>query len=324
MMPAMARLADAGAQSAHGVLLVRPARFGYNSETAGSNRFQQPAHWPDTAERACREFDALAAVIEAADIDVCVVDDSAEPVKPDAVFPNNWVSFHRDGTIVLYPMQAPSRRAERRMDVVAAVEQRLGFARRRVLDLSGEERNGRALEGTGSLVLDHVQRVAYACGSARTDASLVRAWSRQMNYQPVPFDARGADGSRIYHTNVMLSIGSRWAVVCAECIDAADRERVLHSLAASGRDLIQIPAAAISAFAANILELRGGRARGSDDAVLLLSEQARAALQAAGARAWERLVAGVERVVAAAIPTIESVGGGSVRCMLAEVPQVCA
>jgi hypothetical protein len=145
-----------------------------------------------------------------------------------------------------------------------------------------------------------------------------------MNYQPVPFDARGADGSRIYHTNVMLSIGSRWAVVCAECIDAADRERVLHSLAASGRDLIQIPAAAISAFAANILELRGGRARGSDDAVLLLSEQARAALQAAGARAWERLVAGVERVVAAAIPTIESVGGGSVRCMLAEVPQVCA
>ena len=209
----MAPSADAGAQCAHGVLLVRPARFGYNSETAASNRFQRRAQWPDSAERARSEFDTLAAAIEAAGVSVCVVDDSSEPVKPDAVFPNNWVSFHRDGTIVLYPMQAPNRRAERRMEIVAAVEQRLRFARRRLIDLSGHERHGRMLEGTGSLVLDHVHRVAYACGSARTEASLVHEWSALMNYQPLLFTARGAAGAPIYHTNVMLSIGSRWAVV---------------------------------------------------------------------------------------------------------------
>ena len=141
----------------------------------------------------------------------CVVDDTSEPAKPDAVFPNNWVSFHRDGTIVLYPMLAPNRRAERRMEIVAAVEQRLGFRRTRLLDLSSHEQQGRMLEGTGSLVLDHVHRIAYACRSARTDESLVREWSALMNYEPLLFDALGAGGAPIYHTNVMLSIGSHWA-----------------------------------------------------------------------------------------------------------------
>jgi hypothetical protein len=321
MIAAMAQSADAGAQSAHGVLLVRPARFGYNSETAASNRFQRPAQWPDSAERARSEFDTLAAAIEAAGVSVCVVDDSSEPFKPDAVFPNNWVSFHRDGTIVLYPMQAPNRRAERRMEIVAAVEQRLRFARRRLIDLSGHEMDGRMLEGTGSLVLDHVRRVAYACGSARTEASLVREWSALMNYQPLLFTARGAAGVAIYHTNVMLSIGSRWAVVCAEAIDAADRARVLGQLAASGREIIEIPMAAMAAFAANILELRGRDGCGGELSVLALSTQARSALQDSGLGAWDRLSASVDRVVAATIPTIESVGGGSVRCMLAEVPR---
>jgi len=321
MIAAMAQSADAGAQGAHGVLLVRPARFGYNSETAASNRFQRPAQWPDSAERARSEFDTLAAAIETAGVSVCVVDDSSEPVKPDAVFPNNWVSFHRDGTIVLYPMQAPNRRAERRMDIVAAVERRLRFARRRLIDLSGHETHGRMLEGTGSLVLDHVHRVAYACGSARTEASLVHEWSARMNYQPLLFDARGAGGAPIYHTNVMLSIGSRWAVVCLDAIDAADRARVLGQLAGSGREIIEIPMQAMAAFAGNILELRGQDAAGGEHSVLALSERARSALQESGHAAWERLRASVDRVVAAAIPTIESVGGGSVRCMLAEVPR---
>jgi hypothetical protein len=324
MIHAMAHSADAGVQSARGVLLVRPAHFGYNSETAASNRFQQRARWPDTAARAHSEFDVLAAALAAAGVDVCVVDDSSVPVKPDAVFPNNWVSFHRDGTIVLYPMQAPNRRAERRIEIIEAVERRLHFQRRRLLDLTANEHHGRMLEGTGSLVLDHVHRVAYACGSARTEASLVREWSRQMNYDPLLFDARGADGAAIYHTNVILSIGSRWAVVCAEAIDGAARARVLQRLAASGRETIQIPLAAMSAFACNILELRGRDASGGEHSVLALSEQARSALQQAGAGAWERLCENVDRVVAAAIPTIECVGGGSVRCMLAEVPAALA
>jgi hypothetical protein len=324
MIAVMAHTANASVQSAHGVLMVRPAHFGYNDETAASNRFQQPAHWPDTAARARSEFDALAAALAAAGVDVCVVDDSSEPVKPDAVFPNYWVSFHPDGTIVLYPMQAPNRRTERRIDIIEAVERRLQFHRRRLLDLSANEQHGRMLEGTGSLVLDHVCRVAYACGSARTDASLVREWSTSMQYEPLLFDARGAGGLAIYHTNVVLSIGSRWAVLCAEAIDAADRERVRQRLAASGREIIEVPLAAMAAFACNILELRGSDASGGAQSVLALSEQARSALQHAGADAWQRLRERVDRVVAAPIPTIERVGGGSARCMLAEVPAALA
>jgi hypothetical protein len=316
----MAHSADAGAQSAQSVLLVRPVCFGYNSETAASNPFQQPVQLPDSAARACGEFAALPVAIEAAGVRVCVVDDTSEPAKPDAVFPNNWVSFHRDGTIVLYPMLAPNRRAERRMEIVAAVEQRLGFRRTRLLDLSSHEQQGRMLEGTGSLVLDHVHRVAYACRSARTDASLVREWAALMNYEPLLFDALGAGGAPIYHTNVMLSIGSLWAVVCAEAIEAADRDRVLQRLGASGREIIQITRRAMSGFAGNILELRGREAGGGERSVLLLSEQARSALQQLDHRAWERLNQRVDQVVAAEIATIESVGGGSVRCMLAEVP----
>jgi hypothetical protein len=318
--PVMAHSADAGTQCAPAVLLVRPACFGYNTQTAASNRFQQPAQLPDTAERARSEFAALSAAIEGAGVKVCVVDDTGEPAKPDAVFPNNWVSFHSDGTIVLYPMHAPNRRAERRMEIVAAVERQLGFHRTRLLDLSSHEQQERMLEGTGSLVLDHVHRIAYACRSARTDESLVREWSALMSYEPLLFDARGAGGTPIYHTNVLLSIGSHWAVVCAEAIDAADRDRVLQRLGAGGREIIQITLPAMSGFGANILELRGRDAIGGERSVLALSERACSALQHLDHRAWDRLRERVDRVVAADIATIESVGGGSLRCMLAEVP----
>jgi hypothetical protein len=318
--PVMTACGDVGAQSARAVLLVRPASFGYNGDTAASNRFQRPGQWPDTAARARAEFDALVAGIKGAGIRACVVDDTIEPPKPDAVFPNNWVSFHRDGSIVLYPMQAPNRRAERRMQVLAAVEWQLGFARTRLLDLSANETQGRMLEGTGSLVLDHVQRIAYACGSARTEASLVREWSALMNYEPLLFDAYGDGGAPIYHTNVLLSIGSRWTVVCAEAIGPADRERVLQRLGRGGREIIQVSREAMSMFAANILELCGDDAAGGGRAVLVMSEQARSALQRHPDHAWQRLSERVDQVVAAAIPTIEMIGGGSVRCMLAEVP----
>jgi hypothetical protein len=307
-------------QCAEGVLLVRPAQFGYNSETAASNRFQQSApQSSDTATRARREFEALCLGLEATGVGVCVVDDTSTPVKPDAVFPNNWVSFHRDGTVVLYPMQAVNRRAERRMEVLQEVETRLQFQRRRLIDLSEHEEEGRMLEGTGSLVLDHVQKIAYACRSARTDESLVREWCALMNYEPLLFEAHGADGTPLYHTNVMLSIGARWAVVCSEAIAETDRARVLQRLRASRREIIEISAAAMLDFAANILELAGRDSFGAPRSVLVLSEQARSALQQ-DAQIWNRLRACVDQVVAAEVPTIERVGGGSVRCMLAEVP----
>src|ERR1700722_5878826 len=230
----MAVSGDASVQCAPGVLMVRPARFGYNAQTAASNRFQRAEpRSVDIAARARAEFETLAQAIQAAGVAVCVVDDSVEPAKPDAVFPNNWVSFHGDGTVVLYPMQAPNRREERRMEILQAVEARLHFRRSRLVDLRAHEEEGRFLEGTGSLVLDHVHRIAYACRSPRTDESLVRAWSQQLGFQPLLFDASDADGTAIYHTNVLLSIGTAWAVVCTAAIADGDRERVLQSLRAA-------------------------------------------------------------------------------------------
>jgi len=308
-------------QCAGAVLMVRPAAFGYNSETALTNKLQHPGDGPDpqTNQRACVEFTSVVRALESEGVAVCIAEDTPTPAKPDAVFPNNWVSFHEDGTLVLYPLQAPNRRPERRAEIIASVIARLRFKRSRTLDLTHHEAGSRFLEGTGSLVLDHVQKIAYACRSARTDESLVREWCALMNYEPLLFEAHGADGTPLYHTNVMLSIGARWAVVCSEAIAETDRARVLQRLRASRREIIEISAAAMLDFAANILELAGRDSFGAPRSVLVLSEQARSALQQ-DAQIWNRLRACVDQVVAAEVPTIERVGGGSVRCMLAEVP----
>jgi hypothetical protein len=302
--------------------MVRPVRFAHNAQTSDTNRFQRSGAQSDlTSERAAVEFAALSRAIDAAGIGVCVIDDTPTPEKPDAVFPNNWISFHRDGTVVLYPMLAPNRRAERRLDVLAGVEARLKFRRRRLLDLSVHEREGRFLEGTGSLVLDHVHRIAYACRSARTDESLVRAWAQQMNFQPIVFDALGADGTPIYHTNVLMSIGSHWAVVCTEAIATGDRAKVQRSLR-KNRDVIEITLQTMAQFGANVLELRGAMPEHDSRSVLVLSDSAQTAFQRLKNNAWKRLNDAVDQVLPVAVPTIESVGGGGVRCMLAEVPEV--
>jgi hypothetical protein len=283
-------------------MMIRPAAFDYNSQTAASNKLQRRADdVADAAQRALAEFDAAVEALIGAGVRVCVVADEPVPPKPDAVFPNNWVSWHADGTVVLYPMQAPNRRLER-----------CGYRITRVIDLSGFEEQGRYLEGTGSLVLDHVGRQAFACRSIRTDEMLVRHWADQMGYQPVLFDALDAAGVAFYHTNVMLSIGHRVALVAADSIVPSDRERVLAALGSGSRQIIPIDRAAVAGFAGNMLELVGARGRG----VFALSTQAERSLPQA-ARA--RLAAGTDRLLPLCIPTIERLGGGSVRCMLAEV-----
>lgn len=310
-------------QSASCALLVRPACFGYNLETARSNHFQsQPsaAATGDARVLARMELDALAVAVRAAGVRVYVAEDTADPRKPDAVFPNNWVSWHRDGTIVLYPLLAPNRRPERRAELLESAAAHSGFQRRRLLDLSQHEREGRFLEGTGSLVLDHVQRVAYACRSARTDEALVREWARLLDYEPICFDAHDAAGQPLYHTNIMLAVGTHWVVVCADAIAAAERERVLGRLRQSGRELIQITLPALHAFAGNLLEL-AATATAAERLVVVLSERAAAALRDEPA-AWQRLRAAVDEVIAVPVPTIEALGGGSVRCMLCEIPAV--
>src|SRR5690349_5313828 len=231
-------------QCASAILMVRPKHFGFNAQTASSNRFQRQGPEgrasADVAQQALREFDAFAAALTAEGVKVCVVPDSDTPRKPDAVFPNNWVSFHADGTVVLYPMHAENRRAERRPEIIDAVVRETGFQVKRVLDLTRHEKAGRSLEGTGSLVLDHRAKIAYACRSPRTDESVAREWAREMGFELELFDAADESGTPIYHTNVLMYVGTRVAVVNVDAIAPADRARVSGRLVASGLDVIAI------------------------------------------------------------------------------------
>ena len=302
------------AQAAAAVLMVRPANFGWNSQTEPSNRFQRAdaGLMAEAGARARQEFDALARDLRQGGVAVHAVADEASPVRPDAVFPNNWISLHADGTVVLYPMLAPNRRLERRPELITELIDRGGFRVDRLLDLTDHERHDRFLEGTGSVVFDHVARVAYACLSPRTHREPLEELCVELGYVACTFNAADASGVPIYHTNVMLSIGSQLTVVASETIDAADRERVLGQLRASGRAIELIDAAQVARFAGNVLELQ------ADDGGRVLALSATAA-EAFGPGGLERLRRHVQRLVVAPVPTIEVLGGGSVRCMLAEV-----
>ncbi|HVC30911.1 MAG TPA: arginine deiminase-related protein, partial [Steroidobacteraceae bacterium] len=303
---------------AEAVLMVRPASFGYNPETAATNRLQRPPASAGGAEaaEARKEHDGLAAALESEGISVCEVEDTPEPPKPDAVFPNNWVSFHEDGAVVLYPMQAGSRRRERRREVIDAVADRLGFAVTRTVDRTSHEARGRYLEGTGSLVLDHIERTAYACISPRTDPHVVEEWCQELGYEPMVFRAADRAGVPLYHTNVLLCIGEKAAVVGAQAIIPPDCGRVIERLRGTGREVIEIGHAEIERFAGNMLELATWDEALGDCRVLVMSETARHALSA---EAFARLSACTDEVLAVPAPAIERLGGGSVRCMLAEV-----
>jgi hypothetical protein len=294
--------------------MVRPACFGFNRQTSPTNAFQQiPEHGAgiDLQGLALREFDALAAALDRAGVEVIVAADTASPVKPDAVFPNNWVSFHPDGTLVLYPMLAPNRRAERREELIAQVTREGAFRISRTVDLSYREEQGKYLEGTGSMVLDRAWRVAYACLSPRTDLDVLGEFAQQLDYELVTFEAFDAAGSAVYHTNVVMAVGARLAVVCGEAIAQADhRAAVLAKLHATGHEVIDISLRQMHDFGANLLEL--APPMGS---VIALSTTAWQAFSAAQRRVLEAHGA----IVAVEIQTIERFGGGGVRCMLAEI-----
>ncbi len=301
--------------------MVRPKAFGYNAQTAVTNRFQSPGSHKsgsatDVAQRALREFDAFVAALTGEGITVCVVEDSDSPRKPDAVFPNNWVSFHRDGTVVLYPMHAENRRAERRQEIIDAVIRTTGFQLKRVLDLTPHEKAGRFLEGTGSLVLDHVARVAYACRSPRTHAEVAAEWARELGYDLEMFAASDESGTPIYHTNVLMHIGTRVAVVALDAIDETDRARIAARIENSGREIIAIDHAEMRAFGGNMLEVGSWDEYLGDYTILVMSESARHAL---ATPKYKDLYASVDAVMAVPVEVIEHHGGGSVRCMLAEV-----
>lgn len=312
-------------QCAGAVVLVRPATFASNPETLATNAFQGAVpeagdddpgprnlgRRPHVREAVLHEFDQLAALL-GDELRVHVYADTPAPPKPDAVFPNNWFSTHADGTVVLYPMLAPSRRLERRRDLLEQLGRDGPYRIARVVDLSRFEASGEFLEGTGSLVLDRAQRVAYACRSPRTHVAPLAAFARELDYEVVAFDAAGPDGRPIYHTNVALWIGERVALVCADAIpEPAEQRRVLDRLGAT-RELVTISPAQMGEYCGNMLAVRS---RGGD-ALLEMSHRAYHALtdeQRAVLRRHFRWL------TAHPVYTIERLGGGSVRCMLAEV-----
>jgi len=301
-------------QLASAVLMIRPARFESNPQTAASNRFQGRTNATAAEQQAAAlgEFDALVSVLRNNGVEVIVVDDTSEPHTPDSIFPNNWVSFHADGRVVLYPMEAENRRPERRMDIIEKLDDMLGYQVREIVDLSHHEESGHYLEGTGSMVLDRVNRIAYACSSSRTQLDVLGEFAQRMAYDVVAFDAFDTNGVPIYHTNVLMNIGEKLAVVCDAAISNKEqRDAVLQRLHETGHDVISLSYEQLDAFAGNMLELRGpGEGR-----VVAMSQRAYDSLDD---DQLERLRAnGV--VVSSPITNIEDSAGGSVRCMLAEL-----
>ena len=298
-------------QSTSNVMLVRPAAFGFNAEAAKTNVFSHASADPDLSRKALAEFEALERRLADAGVETLVLDDTADPPKPDAVFPNNWFSTHADGTLVLYPMGTEPRRLERRVEDLRGLLYRAGFEVRRVVDLTAHERDGRFLEGTGSLVLDRPRHRAFASRSLRTDAEVIADFDRELGYRTLLFDAFDPGGRPIYHTNVLLSPGTDFAVICPEAIAPDDRSKVVEEIGRSGRPLVELSFAQLRRFGCNLLELRSR----AGHAVIALSAKALANLRHDQLRQLE----GFGELVAADIPTIEAVGGGSVRCMIAEI-----
>ena len=296
------------------VLMIRPVRFESNPLTAASNRFQGKTDSAPAQQQAlaAQEFDALVSELRSAGIEVIVIDDTPEPHTPDAIFPNNWISTHADGRVVLYPMEAENRRTERRMEIVDYLGNEGGRLVTELVDLSAHEDSGHYLEGTGSMVLDRVNRVAYACVSTRTHLDPLGDFAQRMGYDVVAFEAVDSGGVPIYHTNVLMNIGEEVAVICAEAIVRDDqRDAVLARLRETGHEVVLLSYAQLDAFAGNMLELRNSRG----ERVLAMSQQAYDSLD----EEQKAVLAANGRVISAAINNIESSAGGSVRCMLAEI-----
>lgn len=296
------------------ILMVRPANFAFNEETAANNAFQSrdgkltPA---EMRERAMQEFDGFVAQLRAAGVDVIVAQDSAEPVKPDAVFPNNWVTFHQEGFMVTYPMFAPTRRLERSDAVIETVLEQGYHSNKRVC-LETHEATNTFLEGTGSIIFDHQHRLAYACLSPRTDANLLEELCQHLGYQKVVFHSVDAHGQDVYHTNVMMALGETFVVICLDSVrDATERRMLEEKFRETNKEIVDITLEQMNSFAGNMLQVRNT----SGQTILVMSSTAFHALTTAQVQKLESHT----RLLHAPINTIETYGGGSARCMMAEI-----
>ena len=290
--------------------MIRPVNFGFNAQTAGTNAFQVAGQEAEAQQKAQQEFDAFVLMLHNNGADIIVVNDTPEPHTPDSIVPNNWISFHADGTVCLYPMHADNRRKERKPHVLEKLQER--FIVERTYDLTHFEKEGLFLEGTGSMVLDRDLKIAYACLSPRTDKRVLEEWCRAMDYQPIVFDAVDAAGQAIYHTNVVMCVADRYVVVCMDALPSAEERALLsNTIDQGGKELISITLDQMNRFAGNMLQI----ASIQGETLLVMSSQAYNSLtpeQVNRLRSYNR-------IVHAPIYTIETNGGGSARCMMAEV-----
>jgi hypothetical protein len=303
-------------QSTNTVLMIRPVAFAKNDQTSKSNHFQKEINLSPKfiQESALKEFDTFVSRLIDAGIRVIVAEDTSTPHTPDSIFPNNWISFHQGGIIGVYPMEAANRRKERRDDIIELVESEAGIEVKEVLDYTSAEEEGIYLEGTGSVVLDRVNKFAYCVSSSRSDENLFIEFCEDFDYDPVYFKAnQNIDGKLkpIYHTNVMLSIASEFAVVCLDVIhDKKEKKNVLQHLKKSNKEIIVITENQLNSFTGNILELELDGKK-----VLVMSEQAKQSFTKEQLLIFEKYTT----IIAVDLKTIEKVSGGSARCMLAEV-----
>jgi hypothetical protein len=305
-------------QNTNKILMIRPVKFRFNEQTAENNYYQVGLDTYNNQEinaKAQQEFDTFVEKLRAKTIEVIVIDDTADTDTPDSIFPNNWVSFHDDGTVALYPMNAENRRMERRTDIFSILKNTHGLHIHKTLDYTHFENENVFLEGTGSLVLDRTHKIAYACLSERTHPQLVAQWCADFGYTPCTFSAfQTANSQRlpIYHTNVMLSIYDKCAIVCLDSIDNSDeKSKLIHTLTQSGKQIIEITEAQTNQFAGNTLQVQGNNGK----TYSIMSQQANEAFTA------EQLIQiwSISEIIESNLHTIETCGGGSARCMMAEV-----
>ena len=297
-------------QTTSHILMIRPSHFDINTETAVNNSFQINTGDHLVPEKALNEFDQFVIKLRSYDIDVTVVQDTADPYTPDSIFPNNWISFHSEDTICLYPMFAENRRKERKQSVLDQISSK--FVLTNTIDFTEQEERARFLEGTGSMVLDREHKIAYACLSVRTDENILQQFCDEMGYTPLVFEAVDAEEYPIYHTNVMMCVADQFVVICLDSIHNQDEKDILiKTLLRTGKVIIQISIDQMNHFAGNMLQLENN----SGTKYLVMSTQAFQSLT----EEQIKQIKVFNEIIHSDISTIEKNGGGSARCMIAEI-----
>lgn len=301
-------------QTTDTLLMIEPVAFGYNAQTAKNNYFQINSENAETQTKALAEYTAFVEKLRTKGINIISIKDTIEPHTPDSIFPNNWVSFGRDGRVVLYPMFAQNRRDERRLDIIEQVKKQ-GFEVKEIVDFTSSENQDKFLEGTGSMIFDHENKIAYGSVSLRLDEALFREYCGQFGFTPVVFHSfQTAGGERlpIYHTNVMMCVADKFVIICLTCIDDEnERKNVINAIQNSGKEIVEISETQMQNFAGNMLQVQNNEGK----KFLVMSQSAYQALT-------PEQVANIEKhceIIYADLTTIETNGGGSARCMLAEV-----